>query len=76
MECEKFADKNDLIFLEVSAKSGFNIDKLFNVSSDLILKQINENKIDFDDKVNTRYSFFFYFKYSIKKLVFRNKKMG
>ena len=38
--------------MEVSSKSGFNIDRIFKISSDQILKNIKENIIDINDKVS------------------------
>jgi hypothetical protein len=38
--------------MEVSAKTGFNIEKIFKVSSEKILRNISENIIDVNDKVS------------------------
>jgi len=51
-EAEEFAKENNLIFLECSAKTGFNIDKLFKLSSHVIMEKIVNGEINIDDEVN------------------------
>lgn len=50
-EAEEFAKENKLIFLECSAKTGFNIDKLFKLSSQVIMERIINGEIDLEDNV-------------------------
>jgi hypothetical protein len=50
-EAEEFAKENKLIFLECSAKTGFNIDKLFKFSSQVIKEKIINGEINLDDEV-------------------------
>ncbi len=50
-EAEEFAKENNIIFLECSAKTGFNIDKLFKLSSQVIMEKIINAEINLDDEV-------------------------
>ena len=41
-----FATKNEILFLECSAKSSYNVDNIFIKSSELIIKKIDQGVID------------------------------
>lgn len=45
-EGEEFAKKHNLVFLETSAKTAFNVEKAFLESAKDIYRKICENKID------------------------------
>lgn len=45
-EGERFAKEHDLHFLEVSAKTAYNVEESFNFASRMILQKINQGLID------------------------------
>ena len=51
-EAEEFAKENNLVFLECSAKTGFNVDKLFKLSSQVVMEKIVNGEINVDDEVS------------------------
>ncbi len=57
-EAEEFAKENNLIFVECSAKTGFNIDKLFKLSSQVVMERIVNGEINFNDEVNFKFKKF------------------
>jgi Ras-related protein Rab-2A len=51
-EGEKLAKDNGLMFLETSAKSSYNVEESFNLSSQMILSNMEKNKSPYEEKVN------------------------
>lgn len=47
-EAKEYAAENNMIFLETSAKSGKNIDELFNQCVKCVYKALEENKINIE----------------------------
>ncbi|CAD8072688.1 unnamed protein product [Paramecium sonneborni] len=45
-EGQSFAKKHDLIFVEASAKTGFQVDKIFQEAAEAVLKKIEQRDID------------------------------
>lgn len=52
-EAEEFAREHDVIYIETSAKTGHNIEKLFRISSHAIMEKINKNLINLENEVIT-----------------------
>ena len=50
-EGEKLAKDNGLMFLETSAKSSYNVEESFNLSSQMILSNMEKNKSPYEEKV-------------------------
>jgi Ras-related protein Rab-2A len=50
-EGENLAKTHGLMFLETSAKSSYNVEESFNISSQTILKNIENNKTPIEEKV-------------------------
>ena len=49
-EAADFAKTNDLFFMEVSAKTGANVDKLFDLSAAKVLEKIEAGDMDLRDE--------------------------
>jgi Ras-related protein Rab-2A len=49
-EASEFAKVHELFFLEVSAKTGFNVDKLFDLSAGKVLEKIESGEMDLKDE--------------------------
>lgn len=47
---ENFAKENDLIFMEASAKTGYNVDNIFITTAREIIKRIREGKMSLGEK--------------------------
>lgn len=47
---ELFAKENNLIFMEASAKTGYNVDNIFITTAREIIKQIKEGKMSLGEK--------------------------
>lgn len=65
MEADELARENNMIFYECSAKTGFNIDKLFTLSATDILNKITNKEINLGDQV--KYIKYFFFKKILKE---------
>lgn len=51
-EAEKFAQDNDLFFLEASAKSADNVEQAFEKTAEAIQRKIQNGTIDMNSEVN------------------------
>jgi Ras-related protein Rab-2A len=49
-EGEEFAKSNNMLFMETSAKTGFNIDNLFYTTSKAVLDKINAGEFELSDE--------------------------
>lgn len=47
---ENFAKENDLIFMEASAKTGYNVDNIFITTAREIIKRIKDNRMTLGSK--------------------------
>jgi len=47
---QKFAQKNDLIFFETSAKTAFNVEKAFRTTTEQIVQNIDNNYYDLSNE--------------------------
>ena len=50
-EGEKLAKDHNLLFLETSAKSSYNVEESFNYSAQMIVTNMEKNKIILEEKV-------------------------
>ncbi len=50
-EGEKLAKDHNLLFLETSAKSSYNVEESFNSSAQMIVTNMEKNKITLEEKV-------------------------
>ena len=50
-EGEKLAKDHNLLFLETSAKSSYNVEESFNSSAQMIVTNMEKNKIILEEKV-------------------------
>jgi GTPase SAR1 family protein len=53
-EAENFAKKYNLLFLEVCAKTGQNVEALFNLASYDVLNKIDNGDINLNEQVNIK----------------------
>jgi Ras-related protein Rab-2A len=51
-EGEKLAKDHNLMFLETSAKSSYNVEEAFNSSAQMIVTNMEKNKSVIEEKVN------------------------
>ena len=64
IEASEYARQNNMLYFEVSAKTGYNIDKLFNTVSELALNtlqknnsyMVNDDKLILDNKNTLNYT--------------------
>jgi GTPase SAR1 family protein len=50
-EAEDFASRNGMLFIETSALSGYNVEKLFEIAASEILDKIEAKEYDINDEV-------------------------
>lgn len=55
LEAEEFAKNNDLIFLETSAKTGYNIDEVFFSAAKTVLEKIESGIFEFNGEVTFKF---------------------